>query len=985
MTKYITGAAFFNRGLDTNPTCEDLKNNNEPRQLAALQQIIANMTIGNDVSRFFNEVMLLISSKNLSIKRLVYLYFVQNCRTNPEKSVLYVGSLTKDTLHNSPLIRGAALRTMSSLQISIMADAATAPLLRCLSDSDPYVRSIAAMGVLKNYNITHLTSFNYELINALKNLLHDPNPMVCGMAVQVILELYSRKASGDLLRAIFDAGPHLLTMLDEATEWPTYYILNGIATSFRCAPSIMLSSDASHPSDTAAHDSLVQMGEELIMRILPYLYISNSAIVMAAVKVVMLFLRVTTDRDVQLSTDQREALDRRFVTPISNALVSLVYTSRYELRYLVLKNIQLFLSTRFMHFFETHLGIFFVQNDDPVYIKLAKLDVLVRLANETNGARVLSKLVVYARDIDVEFSSKSVQSIGLLAITIPTLTMECVRKLEDLIQSKNPHILENAVVVVQNVLRQYPGRFGGIILIVYESLSLLNDEDARAAVAWIIGAYADHVPQAMDYLKIFVDNFMNEHLKVQLVVLTTLVKIRVCSESAKTSENVLEFLDVVLAQCAECQQPDLRDRAFYYQRMLATDIVMARQILSEVQNVTLQMSSSPYERKTQKYIFDDLGSLRSVIQQPIQHALGKSIDGASEVNPSFFFFSNSNLDDNNDDDCNSKDSETSFHEAAVNSSAEGYRFNCTINDDEQKRNGPNTAKDSTPTAVDNSRNRCNSILSSPPTDGLPQPEPTLATNLCSRLIDPEGFPSTIAAAGGMEYQVVLPATAGGGVEVALRWSQRGMKLVLNCRVGLHRGGDFVRRARLTDLQINRNLFSLGVQQVFPPMSLEAEEKPREFGLIVSCNNERRPTRDLEVALDIRPVGVRYVLAPPIPPVMLLRPATGCDVGDFLRWLREIPEPTWRIPSSIVCGGCAESRFTTNALRMYGINLVHRRDWTPSGMTVFFLHAETIGRERLLVDVTVYQNKLVLLTVRCSYAPVAAFWGEYIKSTICAYT
>ncbi|CCW63513.1 unnamed protein product [Phytomonas sp. EM1] len=981
MSKYISGAAIFNQGLDIIPTREDLQSNNEPRQLATLLQVIGNMAIGKDMSSFFNEVTALISSNNLRIKRLVYIYFIQNCRANPEKAVLHVGSLTKDTLHNSPLIRGAALRAMSSLHIPIMADAATAPIIRCLEDSDPYVRSIAAVGVLKQYTITHLTSFDYGLIENLKKLLYDPNPVVCGMCVQVLLELHNRQASGGLLRAISDARPHLLTILDEATEWSTYYILQGIAASFRCAFSTLIPSGANHLYDTVAHDISMKENEEVIIQILPYLYASNSATVMAAVKLVMLFLRFTTRQDEHLSNDYREALDRRFVTPITNALVSLVHTSRCEIRYLALKNIQLFLSTRFLRFFEPCLGIFFVRNDDPIYIKLAKLDVLVGLANESNGAQVLSELEVYARDTDVEISSKSIRSIGLLAITIPSLAPTCVKKLEGLIHTKDAHIVEDAAVVVQNVLRQYPGSFLGVIPIVYESLSLLDDEDARAAVAWIIGEYADQVPQAMDYLQVFVSNYMKEPFRVQLAVLTALVKLRVRGVSGKSSETVLESLDVVLAQCAECQQPDLRDRAFYYQRLLATDIVMARQILCEAQNVSLQMPNFPYERKTQKYIFEDLGSLQSVIHQPVQHALGKSIDGGGEVDTGRYFSFASNLDDGEDSE--GKDSEASLPEMEAISSAQRDHFNDTIEDDERRERTPNTIEESIQIGADNSIGQRDGIFSSL-TGGVSISEYMPNTSPYHRFVDSGSPPATVAVAAGMNYQVVLPAAEGGGVEVALRWSQLGVKLVLNCRVRLHRGDDYVRRARLTDLQINRNLFSLGVQQVFPAISLEADDKSREVGLIISCNNERKPTRDLEVALDIKPVGVRYVLAPPVPPVMLLLPATGCDVADFLGWWREIPDPTWCVPSSIVCGKCEESRFTPNALRVHCINLVHRKDLAPPGLTSFFLHAETIGRDRLLVDVTVYRERLLLLTVRCNYAPIAAFFGEYIKNSICSH-
>jgi vesicle coat complex subunit len=58
------------------------------------------------------------------------------------------------------------------------------------------------------------------------------------------------------------------------------------------------------------------------------------------------------------------------------------------------------------------LQVFFVKYNDPIYVKLEKLDIMIRLANSSNVAQVLAELKEYATEVDVDFVRKSVRAIG---------------------------------------------------------------------------------------------------------------------------------------------------------------------------------------------------------------------------------------------------------------------------------------------------------------------------------------------------------------------------------------------------------------------------------------------------------------------------------------------------------------------------------------------------------------------------------------------
>lgn len=54
------------------------------------------------------------------------------------------------------------------------------PLRKCLKDEDPYVRKTAAVCVAKLYDINPTLAEDQGFLDALKDLLSDSNPMVCG-------------------------------------------------------------------------------------------------------------------------------------------------------------------------------------------------------------------------------------------------------------------------------------------------------------------------------------------------------------------------------------------------------------------------------------------------------------------------------------------------------------------------------------------------------------------------------------------------------------------------------------------------------------------------------------------------------------------------------------------------------------------------------------------------------------------------------------
>ena len=69
--------------------------------------------------------------------------------------------------------------------------------------------------------------------------------------------------------------------------------------------------------------------------------------------------------------------------------------------------------------------VFFCKYNDPIYVKLEKLDIMIALASERNIDQVLLELKEYATEVDVDFVRKvrpvSVEVPGVKPVTILTL------------------------------------------------------------------------------------------------------------------------------------------------------------------------------------------------------------------------------------------------------------------------------------------------------------------------------------------------------------------------------------------------------------------------------------------------------------------------------------------------------------------------------------------------------------------------------------
>ena len=174
--------------------------------------------------------------------------------------------------------------------------------------------------------------------------------------------------------------------------------------------------------------------------------------------------------------------------------------------------------------------MFFCKYNDPVYVKLEKLEIMIKLASEKNIDQVLLELKEYATEVDVDFVRKAVRAIGRCAIAIEAAAERCINVLLELIQTKVNYVVQEAIVVIKDIFRRYPNQYENIIATLCENLDTLDEPEAKASMIWIIGEYAERIDNADELLQGFLETFGEESALVQLQLLTATVKLflKVC-------------------------------------------------------------------------------------------------------------------------------------------------------------------------------------------------------------------------------------------------------------------------------------------------------------------------------------------------------------------------------------------------------------------------------------------------------------------------
>uniref|UniRef100_A0A3Q0RNG8 AP complex subunit beta n=1 Tax=Amphilophus citrinellus TaxID=61819 RepID=A0A3Q0RNG8_AMPCI len=557
----------------------ELNSDKKEKKKEAVKKVIASMTVGKDVSALFPDVVNCMQTDNLELKKLVYLYLMNYAKSQPDMAIMAVNTFVKDCEDPNPLIRALAVRTMGCIRVDKITEYLCEPLRKCLKDEDPYVRKTAAVCVAKLHDINAQLVEDQGFLDTLKDLISDSNPMVVANAVAALSEIAESHPNSNLMDLNPQTINKLLTALNECTEWGQIFILDCLANYT--------------PRDDRESQSICE-------RVTPRLSHANSAVVLSAVKVLMKFMEMLPK-----DLDYYGTLLKKLAPPLVTLL-----SAEPELQYVALRNINLIVQRR-PEILKHEMKVFFVKYNDPIYVKLEKLDIMIRLASQANIAQVLAELKEYATEVDVDFVRKAVRAIGRCAIKVEQSAERCVSTLLDLIQTKVNYVVQEAIVVIKDIFRKYPNKYESVIATLCENLDSLDEPEARAAMIWIVGEYAERIDNADELLESFLEGFHDESTQVQLQLLTAIVKLFL-KKPTETQELVQQVLSLATQ---DSDNPDLRDRGYIYWRLLSTDPVAAKEVVL-AEKPLISEETDLIEPTLLEELICHIGTLASVYHKP---------------------------------------------------------------------------------------------------------------------------------------------------------------------------------------------------------------------------------------------------------------------------------------------------------------------------------------------------------------------------------
>lgn len=120
----------------------------------------------------------------------------------------------------------------------------------------------------------------------------------------------------------------------------------------------------------------------------------------------------------------------------------------------------------------------------------------------------------YASEVDIDFVRKAVRSIGRLAIKVEGAADRCIETLLSLIDNKITYVVQEAIIVIKDIFRRYPGKYEGILPVLSQNIDGLDEPEAKAAMIWIIGQYAYQIDNSEELLDDLVYTFLEEQVEV---------------------------------------------------------------------------------------------------------------------------------------------------------------------------------------------------------------------------------------------------------------------------------------------------------------------------------------------------------------------------------------------------------------------------------------------------------------------------------------
>ena len=498
---------------------------------------------------------LAIETRDLVIKKMVYLYLTNYARTHPELAQMCTNTLQKDCGNDDPMVRGLALRALCGLHLPQMVEYIAEPLRRSLQDGHAYVRKTGVMGILKLYHLDPDSLESSGFVDILYDMLRDPDASVVCNCIIVLNEVMQKSPNGGMAinRAIM---LHLLNRIAEFNEFAKVQVLELV------------------PRYIPAHE---EEGFQIMNLLDPVLRSSSPAAVLATVKAFMSLAEHVVD--MTSDADAAKNMKRQIVERVKPCLVTQVSAGSSEQMYTLLKHVKL-LAEVCPGVLDDEYRQFYVRYNEPTHVQYLKVEILPQLANPDTAPDIVTELAELVNNsTHSNLAKAAVRSMATIATAHgrggPGAVEAIARRLVELLDLNMEHVSAEAATCLALIVRTPEGQGLKALMAppLIRALKYTTEPAGKASIVYLLAECArdnDNVttliPEAPYALEKLIDTYEEQNLVVKSALLSATV--RLFFQQPAQCQRMLGRL--LQHATNDVSSQNLHDRALLYYRMLKT-------------------------------------------------------------------------------------------------------------------------------------------------------------------------------------------------------------------------------------------------------------------------------------------------------------------------------------------------------------------------------------------------------------------------------
>ena len=297
-------------------------------------------------------------------KKLASWYVARHSSADSDVSVLAINTLVTDVRDPNPVVRSLAVRTLAGIQLPELAEHGIYAVNSGLKDTDAVVRRAAVLACIQIFQTAPSAVLDGGLVDRLYTLIRDPDPIVVVNCLDALQEILADEGGVVVNR---NMARYLVQRLESSPEPQCAALLQYLMKY--------------QPRDEAETLDIMNTADA-------FLNSSNAVIVISTLRY---FLNI-------VSHGGLSHLRADVVTRAEDSLFRLVSSDAHETVYAVIRFMREELVGEFTQILSRHHSAVLCHTNDPAYLKVIKIQLLVDIASESSVRAILDELGTQARN-----------------------------------------------------------------------------------------------------------------------------------------------------------------------------------------------------------------------------------------------------------------------------------------------------------------------------------------------------------------------------------------------------------------------------------------------------------------------------------------------------------------------------------------------------------------------------------------------------------